>query len=182
MVKRCEYGCIQNKPGSPDYCNKSGDQAIGGDNQRNPKCSGGTDPNTNGTDTYTSTIGVANFPLTFRFRNGQCTDWADARYAQITGHHISWYGDARLWTARALASGQWTVSKSPKVPSIIVLQPGAQGAGGPGHVAVVETINEDKSVYTSNYNFRFGGKGGVGILSYGDFRPGDGVDFIWRDK
>ncbi|KAK9761721.1 hypothetical protein K7432_013160 [Basidiobolus ranarum] len=184
LIEKCQYGCYQDKPGSPDYCKPSGDQAVSGDSQNNPKCSNGTNPDNsnNSTDSYTSTLGVENYPLVFEFRNGQCTDWADARYAQITGHHISWSGDARLWSSRAKADSKWTEADKPKVPSIIVLQPGSQGAGGPGHVAVVERINTDGSVYTSNYNFRFGGKGGVGVKSYGDFETGKGVSFIWYGK
>ncbi|MDQ2716248.1 MAG: CHAP domain-containing protein [Chloroflexota bacterium] len=87
-----------------------------------------------------------------RFAYGQCTYWANMRYHQLTGHWVPWLGNAYQWSAGARASG-WVVSATPKVPSIIVLQPGVQGAGGYGHVAVVERINSDGSVYASNYNW-----------------------------
>ncbi|ORX91473.1 hypothetical protein K493DRAFT_355522 [Basidiobolus meristosporus CBS 931.73] len=177
-VERCANGCVVAKAGTPDSCGKAeppkDDNDVG-----NPGDNGDDNGNDNGSNNdYTDTTNVANYPLEFRFRNGQCTDWADARYAQITGHHISWWGDARLWSSRARSAG-WSVSKTPRVPSIIVIQAGYQGTGGPGHVAVVERINNDGSVYTSNYNYRFNGNGGPYIKSYGTFRTGNGVDFIW---
>ncbi|KAK9765574.1 hypothetical protein K7432_005995 [Basidiobolus ranarum] len=113
--------------------------------------------------------------LEFRFHNGQCTDWADARYAQLTGHHISWSGDARTWASKARSASGWTVSATPKQPSIIVIQPGVQGTGSPGHVAVVEKIDSSGSVSTSNYNYN----GGPYIQKSATFKTGNGVDFIW---
>ncbi|KAK9718464.1 hypothetical protein K7432_005504 [Basidiobolus ranarum] len=117
----------------------------------------------------------ADSSLDFQFKNGQCTDWADARYHQLSGHHVEWKSDALNWANDAKSKG-WTVSSSPKSPCIIVLQPGAQGTGGIGHVAVVESIESDGSVYTSNYNFN----GGPYIKTYASFKTGNGVDFIWR--
>lgn len=111
-----------------------------------------------------------------RFAFGQCTYWANMRYHALTGHWVPWLGNAYQWAGGASASG-WVVSATPKVPSIIVLQPGVQGAGGYGHVAVVERINSDGSVYTSNYNWYAGG--GWDTLSYWTFRPGPGVSFVW---
>ena len=112
-----------------------------------------------------------------RFAYGQCTYWANMRYHQLTGYWIPWLGNAYQWVAGAQASG-WVVSSTPKVPSIIALQPGVQGASGLGHVAIVERINKDGSVYTSNYNWYAGG--GWGILSYYTFYPGPGVSFLWH--
>ncbi|ORX94804.1 hypothetical protein K493DRAFT_315324 [Basidiobolus meristosporus CBS 931.73] len=116
----------------------------------------------------------------FRFNNGQCTDWADARYYELTCWHTQWWGDARTWANKARQYNGWVVSNRPRVPSIIVIQPGYQGCGAPGHVAVVERINNDGSVYTSNWNYRWNGYGGVYKTSYGNFRPGNGVQFIWH--
>ncbi|TMD71450.1 MAG: CHAP domain-containing protein, partial [Chloroflexi bacterium] len=108
----------------------------------------------------------------------QCTYWADLRYHQLTGFWVPWGGNAWEWAAGASASG-WNVSSSPHVPSIIVLQPGVQGAGGFGHVAVVERINSDGTVYTSNWNW-YGNGGGWATWSSWDFTPGPGVSFVWR--
>jgi surface antigen len=112
-----------------------------------------------------------------RFAFGQCTYWANMRYHQLTGYWVPWLGNAYEWAYGAKASG-WIVSSKPIVPSIIVLQPGVQGAGYYGHVAVVERINSDGSVYTSNYNWY--ANGGWDILSYVTFTPGPGVVFVWH--
>ena len=111
------------------------------------------------------------------FAFGECTYWADLRYHQLTGWWVPWTGNASQWAAGAATSG-WIVSSTPKVPSIIVLQPGVQGAFGLGHVAVVERINNDGSVSTSNYNWY--ANGGWDILSYWTFTPGPGVSFVWH--
>jgi len=112
-----------------------------------------------------------------RFAFGQCTYWANMRYHQLTGYWVPWLGNAYEWAYGASASG-WIVSSRPIVPSIIVLQPGVQGAGYFGHVAVVERINSNGSVYTSDYNWY--ANGGWDILSYVTFTPGPGVVFVWH--
>jgi surface antigen len=111
-----------------------------------------------------------------RFAFGQCTYWANMRYHALTGHWVPWLGNAYEWAYGAASSG-WVVSSKPIVPSIIVLQPGVQGAGGYGHVAIVERINSDGSVYASTYNWY--ANGGWDILSYWTFYPGPGVSFVW---
>ncbi len=112
-----------------------------------------------------------------RFAFGQCTYWANMRYHALTGYWVPWLGNAYQWAYGAQTSG-WVVSATPRVPSIIVLQPYVQGAGGYGHVAVVERINSDGSVYTSNYNWY--ANGGWDTLSYWTFKPGPGVSFVWH--
>lgn len=99
------------------------------------------------------------------------------RYHQLTGYWVPWLGNAYQWAYGAQVSG-WVVSATPRVPSIIVLQPYVQGAGGYGHVAIVERINPDGSVYTSNYNWY--ANGGWDTLSYWTFKPGPGVSFVWH--
>ena len=114
-----------------------------------------------------------------RFAFGQCTYWANSRYHQLTGYWVDWLGNAYQWAAGAGAAG-WIVSSKPnlKGPSIIVLQPGVEGAGYFGHVAVVEKVNSDGSVLTSNFNWY--ANGGWDTLSYWTFTPGLGVSFIWH--
>jgi surface antigen len=112
-----------------------------------------------------------------RFAFGNCTYWANMRYHALTGYWVPWLGNAYQWAYGASISG-WIVSSKPKVPSIIVLQPGVQGAGGYGHVAIVERINSNGSVYASNYNWY--ANGGFDILSYWTFTPGSGVSFVWH--
>lgn len=111
------------------------------------------------------------------FAFGNCTYWASLLYHQMTGYWVPWLGDAWAWTGGAYSSG-WVVSSQPIVPSIIVLQPGVQGAGYAGHVAVVIGINKDGSVLTSNMNwYQYGG--GWDRVSYVTFHPGYGVSFVW---
>jgi len=136
---------------------------------------GGTGTGTGGgTGTGTGT-GVSGDGNHFFF--GQCTYWAAYRYHQLTGKWVAWLGNAADWAYNAPAYG-WHVGYTPRVGSIIVLAPGVQGAGGYGHVAIVESINADGSVYTSNYNWAQDG-GGFAILSYHTFYPGYGVTFVW---
>ncbi len=109
-----------------------------------------------------------------RFFYGQCTYWANMRYHNLTGVWVTWLGNANQWASGAANSG-WVVSGTPKVYSIIVLQAWVQGAGYYGHVAVVEKINADGSVLTSNWNWA----GNWARETFVTFRPGPGVSFIW---
>ena len=106
---------------------------------------------------------------------GQCTFWAAFRYHQLTGLWVPWLGNAADWAYNAPGYG-WHVAYTPRVGSIIVLAPGVQGAGGYGHVAIVESINADGSVNTSNFNWGFGD---FGVMTYHTFYPGYGVTFVW---
>jgi len=118
-------------------------------------------------------IGTTGFD---RFFYGQCTYWANMRYYQLTGHQVAWIGNAYQWEAGAASAG-WIVSSTPHVPSIIVLQPGVQLAGGYGHVAVVESILRPGVVHTSNWNWA----GYWGTTTYVDFTyPMSGVSFVWH--
>ncbi|KAJ9049576.1 hypothetical protein DSO57_1023046 [Entomophthora muscae] len=84
---------------------------------------------------------------------GQCTEWADGRYYQLTGHHVDFlngFYDARFWPQKASEKG-WQVGSTPLVASIIALQPQQGEIGETGHVAIVESINGD-SICTSNWN------------------------------
>ena len=133
----------------------------------------GYDPTSSGTPTLMGAGGIN------RFTFGQCTYWANYRYHQLTGYWVVWLGNADQWAAGAQAAG-WIVSSKPnlKGPSIMVLQPGAEGASHYGHIAVVEKVNSNGSVYTSNYNWF--PNGGWDFLSYWTFTPGPGVSFVWH--
>ncbi len=142
-----------------------------------PSMSGNTG-NTGSTGSTSGAVGVGTTGFN-RFFYGQCTYWANMRYYQLTGHQVAWLGDAYQWTAGAYSAG-WVVSSTPHIPSIIVLQPGVQGAGWYGHVAVVESIPSPGVVHVSTWNWNAGG-GGFGILSYWNFTyPASGVSFVWH--
>jgi surface antigen len=111
------------------------------------------------------------------FTFGQCTYWADYYYHQLTGFWVPWSGDAWEWAYGARADG-WNVSSTPHFPSIIVLQPGVQGASGYGHVAVAIGMSGN-GVLTSNMNWYAGG-GGWDRVSNWVFYPGSGVSFVWK--
>jgi surface antigen len=135
----------------------------------------GYDPYSNGGVTISDGSGSLNWPV------GQCTYWANYRYHELTGNWVSWTGNADQWVAGARAAG-WHVSTSPHVPSIIVLMPYVQGAYGYGHVAVVESEDDNASpvvVHTSNMNW-FNGGGGWDKESDYDFTVGPGVYFVWK--
>lgn len=108
------------------------------------------------------------------FPYGQCTYWADQRYHLLHGVYVPWMtnSDAWLWTQRA-NEYHWNVSSTPSVGAIINLQAWTQGAGGYGHVAIVEKILANGHVMTSNMNWGDGSN-----VSYAEFTPGAGVTFI----
>lgn len=123
----------------------------------------------------------------------QCTWWAAERYHQLTGIWVPWIGNANQWSSNAQTDG-WVVSTQPPkgIPSIICLQNYAgQGliAAGTiyGHVGIVEGINSDGSVRTSNENWGVGpilgyvGNGQYPIRQV-TFRPGNGVSFIYASE
>ena len=73
-------------------------------------------------------------------------------------------------------------ARQPHVPSILVLMPYVQGAYGYGHVAIVESEDDNASpivVHTSNMNW-FNGGGGWDRESNYDFTVGSGVYFVWK--
>jgi surface antigen len=116
--------------------------------------------------------GTINYP----YAQGQCVYWADYRYHALTGYYEPWVDNASGWAADALNYPGWIVSSQPHVPSILVLQPGVQGALQFGHVAVVESINPDGTVYTSAWNYV-----APGILSYVTYHTGSGALFVWHE-
>lgn len=109
----------------------------------------------------------------------QCTWYADERYHQLTGYWVPWAADARGWLAGAQQSGWDSASQPPNAPSIIVLQPGVQMADPVyGHVGVVEKVNPDGSVTTSDLNWG-PTPSARSAVSTVVFRTGPGVDFVW---
>jgi len=109
------------------------------------------------------------------FPFGQCTWWPDQRYYQLHGVFVPWRtgASAANWVDRARESG-WHVSDTPAVGSIIVLQPGVQGAYSSGHVGVVEHLLNNGSVVASSMNW---GSNPAAVTEY-TFHPGPGVAFI----
>ena len=93
---------------------------------------------------------------------GQCTYYVFNRMAQVgtpIGH--SMMGNAAEWPSYARSYG-YSVSNSPSAGSAIVFQQGLAGADPTyGHVAFVEAVNTDGSLYISEMNVR-----GLNVISY----------------
>ena len=97
------------------------------------------------------------------YRNGQCTDWAahkrpdliqrveEANYiAQYQHRQTHRLADALTWASVAAASGL-TVQETPAAGSLVVWQPGVEGANaGTGHVGYVETVSADGSTFATS--------------------------------
>lgn len=81
------------------------------------------------------------------YTSGQCTWYVFDKRAQ-DGHTIStFWGDARNWAGQASSAG-FKVDHSPKEGSIM------QTINGPyGHVAYVERVNKDGSIFISEMNW-----------------------------
>ena len=93
---------------------------------------------------------------------GQCTYYVFNRMAQVgtpIGH--SMMGNAAEWPSYARSYG-YSVSNSPSAGSAIVFQQGLAGADPTyGHVAFVEAVNADGSLYISEMNVH-----GLNVISY----------------
>lgn len=93
---------------------------------------------------------------------GQCTYYVFNRMAQVgtpIGH--SMMSNAAEWPSYARSYG-YSVSHSPSAGSAIVFQQGLAGADPTyGHVAFVEAVNADGSLYISEMNVR-----GLNVISY----------------
>ncbi len=109
----------------------------------------------------------------------ECTWWADERYHQLTGYYVPWAADAHGWLQGAQQNGWEWSAIPPDVPCIIVLQPGVQLADVHyGHVGVVEKVNADGSVTTSDLNWGPDAASRAQVSSV-VFKTGPGVDFVW---
>jgi surface antigen len=107
------------------------------------------------------------------FPYGVCTWYADQRYHELHGIYVPWRGNANAWPQGASAYG-WRVSSAPSVGSIIALQSGVQGAGGLGHVGIVEQVWGNGTVIATSMNW---GVNPAAVTSW-QFHPGPGVTFI----
>ncbi|KAJ9050164.1 hypothetical protein DSO57_1016992 [Entomophthora muscae] len=86
-------------------------------------------------------------------KKGQCTEWTDGRFYQLTGEHVEFSGPAHSWPTQARRKpGKWVVSKTPIFPSVVILPPGMHGSSSAGHAAVLESSFPSGDVCTSNWN------------------------------
>lgn len=92
------------------------------------------------------------------YKNGfgmpNCTAYAEGRYNEIHGKQMYLpYGNAEDWYPNAKS---FKYGNTPKVGAVICWRKGKSGTSsdGAGHVAVVERINDDGSILTSNSNYK----------------------------
>ena len=89
----------------------------------------------------------------------QCTWWAYVRRHQLglpVGSHL---GNAKDWSGSARSLGYWVDNTPRNVGDIVVFQAGQEGSDSTyGHVAIVEKINPDGSIVTSECGAIMNGK------------------------
>lgn len=106
------------------------------------------------------------------YPGGQCTWYAEQEAAQYTGLWLKSFGNAMYWAGNAAASG-WAVAATPRIGSVIVFQPGVDGAGGVGHVAFVTNYYPSTGrVVISEMNFAGLGHVDTRTITNGINNPG----------
>jgi surface antigen len=106
------------------------------------------------------------------FPVGQCTFYAEQKAHQYMGVWPHFTGNADDWVATAERSG-WPVGTSPRIGSVIVFQPGTDGAEGDGHVAFVTNYYPSTDrVVISEMNFAGPGRVDTRTITNGTDNPG----------
>jgi len=109
---------------------------------------------------------------------GQCTDGAMQKWFEQYGSYPAVRGNAMDWAASAQADG-WTVVTDPEPRSIVVFQPGVQGASGYGHVAWVNSTSQHfDGVYVNITEMNNSQYGGVGAWWTRDVKSVPGMSYI----
>lgn len=89
----------------------------------------------------------------------QCTWWAYTRRHQLGLPVGSYLGNGNQWASSARALGYWVDNSPRNVGDIVVFRAGQEGTDAYyGHVAIVERINPDGSITTSECGAAFSGK------------------------
>ena len=93
---------------------------------------------------------------------GNCTSWAYERRVQL-GHPVgSYWGNGATWDSSARAAG-YVVDKVPTVGAVMQMPAYVDAyTGAYGHVAIVESVNADGSVYISEMNYA----GNFNVVTY----------------
>jgi surface antigen len=87
---------------------------------------------------------------------GQCTWGAQEMFHWYAGAYMATTGNAKDWPLAVRQRG-WTVGTRPRMDSMIVFQPGVNGAGSNGHVAWITAVWPDRnSVQIKEMNFTSG--------------------------
>ena len=99
-----------------------------------------------------------------KYDYGYCTWYAYNRRAELGRPVGSFWGNASTWASYARGSG-YLVNNTPAVGAVMQ---DSYSAGGYGHVAVVESVNGDGSIYVSEMNYA-----GWNIKSYRTLSAGE---------
>lgn len=137
-------------------------------------------PTTNyGNYNYTGGVGSANpyaASIGNRYAFGNCTWYAYERRQQLGRPVGSLWGNASTWAMYAAAAG-YKVNGTPAPGA--VMQQGAAGYYGYGHVAIVESVDPGKSITISEMNaYRFGG--GFNIVGRGQISWSEATSGMYR--
>jgi surface antigen len=104
---------------------------------------------------------------------GSCVFYALDRFHKLTGVYPKAFGDAKYLATSAAANG-WTVGSTPRVNSLVVFQPGQNGAGGPtGHAGWVEQVSANR-IYIGEMNAP-----NSGVITHRWLTPATGVRYIY---
>lgn len=99
-----------------------------------------------------------------KYDYGYCTWYAYNRRAELGRPVGSFWGNASTWASYARGSG-YLVNNTPAVGAVMQ---DSYSAGGYGHVAVVESVNGDGSIYISEMNYA-----GWNVKSYRTLSAGE---------
>lgn len=102
----------------------------------------------------------------------ECTWWAYLRRKQLGFPVGSHFGNGAQWADSAKALGYWVDNTPRHVGDIVVFEAGQAGADSTyGHVAIVEKINSDGSIETSESGASYnGGTFSRTFKNVGDFQ------------
>lgn len=104
---------------------------------------------------------------------GSCVFYALDRFKKFTGVYPKAFGDAK-YLASSAASNGWATGSVPRVNSMVVFQPGQNGAGAQyGHVAWVEQVSGDR-IYVAEMNFP-----NAYTVTYRWLTPVAGVQYVY---
>lgn len=115
-------------------------------------------------------------PTRNMFAARNCTWYAAEKWRAATGKFPSWSGNAKDWNNNAAPQG-WTVTGAPAPRSVVVFEPGVQGAAAAGHVAWVNSISyRADGWYLNVTEMNFAVRGGISSRTV---KHGPGMSYIW---
>jgi len=115
-------------------------------------------------------------PSTNTFYAGNCTRYAADQWKKATGKFPSWRENAQYWNDNAARQG-WTVTGAPAPRSVVVFEPGVQGASKDGHVAWVNSISyRSDGWYLNVTEMNFAIRGGISSRTV---KHVTGMNYIW---